>query len=126
MSDLSADDLFNAPASAIAVRPKRKKKSKSRREPRFHVILWNDDDHTYEYVVYMLQELFAYPPEKGFMLAKKVDSTGRAIVYTSTLEKAEIKRDQILSFGPDPWMASSTGAATGPLIATLEKDAEDG
>ena len=119
MSDLPLEE--HSGATSTVVRPKRKKRAKSRREPRFHVILWNDDDHTYEYVVYMLQALFAYPPEKGFMLAREVDATGRAIVFTSSLAKAEIKRDQILTFGPDPWM----GIPTGPLIATLEKDAED-
>ena len=125
MTDSSTNDLFDSPAMSVMVRPKRKKKSQSRREPRFHVILWNDDDHTYEYVVYMLQVLFDYPPEKGFALAKEVDATGRAIIFTSSLEKAEIKRDQILIFGPDPWIASSAASSTGPLIATLEKDAEE-
>ena len=41
------------------------------------MILWNDDDHTYEYVIAMLMELFGYPPEKGFQMAKEVDTQGR-------------------------------------------------
>jgi len=32
----------------------------------------------------MLQQLFGHPREKGFMMAKEVDSTGRVIVDTTT------------------------------------------
>lgn len=27
---------------------------------RYNVILWNDDDHTYDYVIHMLKELFGH------------------------------------------------------------------
>jgi ATP-dependent Clp protease adaptor protein ClpS len=69
----------------------------------------------------MLNVLFGYPVEKGFQLAREVDTRGRAIVFTSSLEQAEIKRDQILRFGPDPLLDHSTGS----IIATLEKVADD-
>ena len=109
--------------TAVGVRPKdqRKKKNKPKKEPRFHVILWNDDVHTYEYVIVMLHTIFGYPVEKGFQLAREVDTRGKAIVFTSSLEQAELKRDQILGFGPDPLLAASQG----PVIATLEKAPED-
>ncbi|GIW84364.1 MAG: ATP-dependent Clp protease adaptor ClpS [Thermogemmata sp.] len=74
----------------------------TRRQPPYHVILLNDDDHTYEYVIIMLKDLFGYPLEKGYQLAKEVDTRGRAIVCTTTLERAELKRDQIHAYGPDP------------------------
>jgi ATP-dependent Clp protease adaptor protein ClpS len=105
---------------AVIDRPKIRRKEKPKKEPRFHVILWNDDVHTYEYVILMLQNLFGYPIEKGFMLAKEVDTMGKAIIFTSSLEQAELKRDQILAYGPDPLMMESTG----PLVATLEKAPE--
>ena len=41
--------------------------------PPYHVILLNDDDHTYEYVIHMLQTLFGHPQERGFQLAVEVD-----------------------------------------------------
>ena len=99
----------------------RQKKDQSKKEPRFHVILWNDDVHTYEYVIIMLHTVFGYPVEKGFRLAREVDTHGRAIIFTSSLEQAEQKRDQILRFGPDPLLAESQGS----IIATLEKAADD-
>lgn len=78
------------------------KKEKTRKQPPYHVVLLNDEDHTYGYVIRMLQELFGHPPEKGYQMAKEVDSTGRVIVDTTTRERAELKRDQIHAYGADP------------------------
>ena len=88
-----------------------------RRQPPYHVVLLNDDDHTYEYVIIMLQQLFGHPPEKGFQLAKEVDKAGRAIVLTTTREHAELKRDQIHAFGPDPY---SSKDCKGSMSAEIE------
>jgi len=115
--------VFDVSDVAVGVRPKnrREKKEKPKKEPRFNVILWNDDDHTYEYVIIMLHTIFGYPVEKGFRLAREVDTRGRAVIFTSSLEQAELKRDLILGFGADPLLERSTG----PIIATLEKVAGD-
>jgi len=115
--------VSDAPAAAAEVLPKvrNKNKNKPKKEPRFHVILWNDDEHTYDYVIIMLHIVFGYSAEKGFQLAREVDTRGRAVVFTSSLEQAEIRRDQILGFGPDPLLAHSKGS----IIATLEKALED-
>jgi ATP-dependent Clp protease adaptor protein ClpS len=73
-------------------------------------VLLNDDDHTYEYVIEMLTSIFGYPVERGFELAKEVDSQGRVIVLTTHKEKAELKRDQITGFGADARLARSKGS----------------
>jgi len=86
------------------------KRKKPKRQPRYNVILWNDDDHTYAYVMTMLLELFAHPLEKGFLLAKEVDSSGRAILLTTTKEHAELKRDQVHAYGKDGAIASCRGS----------------
>jgi len=88
----------------------------TKRQPPYHVILWNDDDHTYEYVIEMMLRLFGYPFERGYQIAKKVDTEGKAVVITTTLEHAELKRDQIHAFGPDKRMARCQGA----MYATIE------
>jgi len=54
--------------------------------------------------------LFGYPKEKGHLMAKEVDTTGRVIVLTTTKEHAELKRDQIHAFGPDPHLARCKGS----------------
>jgi ATP-dependent Clp protease adaptor protein ClpS len=58
----------------------------------------------------MLQQLFGHPPEKGFLLAKEVDTSGRVIVLTTTREHAELKQDQIHAFGPDPMIPRCKGS----------------
>src|SRR3989304_3429998 len=70
-------------------------------QPRYHVILLDDDDHTYEYVIEMLRRLFGCSTERAFQLAFEVDHSNRVILDTTTLERAELKRDQIHTFGRD-------------------------
>ena len=89
--------------------------TRTRRQPPYHVILLNDDDHSYDYVIRMLKELFGHPEEKGFQLAKEVDTHGRVIVCTTSLERAELKRDQIHAFGPDPLIARCQGSMSAIL-----------
>ena len=89
---------------------KEKRQEKTKRQPPYNVVLLNDDDHSYEYVIIMLQQLFGHPPEKGYQMAKEVDSSGRVIVLTTTMEHAELKRDQIHAYGPDPLIARCKGS----------------
>ena len=99
--------------------PARSTGSKPKRQPRYHVVLWNDDDHTYEYVIAMLRRLFGIEPEKGFRIAEEVDQSGRAVVLTTTREHAELKRDQIHAFGADRLLARSKGS----MSASIEPEA---
>ena len=100
-----------------AAKPKEKKKKKPKRQPRYHVILWDDDDHSYDYVIEMMQDLFAHPKERGFEIAKEVDTTGRAICLTTTMEHAELKRDQIHAFGKDRFIARCQGSMKASIEA---------
>lgn len=85
-------------------------------QPRYNVILWDDPDHSYEYVIVMMKELFRVPMERGFQVAKEVDTSGRAILLTTTLEHAELKRDQIHAFGRDEYIERCKGS----MSATIE------
>src|SRR5437879_1777630 len=86
------------------------------KQPPYNVILLNDDDHTYEYVIRMLRQLFGHNEEKGYLMAKEVDTSGRVIVLPTTKEHAELKRDQIHAFGPDPLLDRCQGS----MSATIE------
>ena len=85
-------------------------KPKPRQLPPYHVILLNDDEHSYDYVIDMLESLFAQSAQQAFKIAEQVDRTGRAIVCTTHKERAELKRDQILSFGRDVRIARCKGS----------------
>ncbi|QDU22420.1 ATP-dependent Clp protease adaptor ClpS [Urbifossiella limnaea] len=89
--------------------------TRTRHQPPYHVILLDDDDHTFEYVAIMLLDLFAHPLETGFKLAEEVHKTGRAIVCTTSLERAELKQEQIHAYGPDPRSQHSSGSMTAVL-----------
>jgi ATP-dependent Clp protease adaptor protein ClpS len=101
-----------------SVLPKRQKQEKRnpKKQPRYNVVLWNDDDHSYAYVITMLLELFNHPVEKGYQLAHEVDTHGRVVVLTTTMEHAELKRDQIHAYGKDSQIVNCSGS----MSATIE------
>lgn len=114
MSDDSAVDML--------VRPRRQlqsaSKQRAKQQPRYHVILWDDSDHSYDYVIRMMMELFGRTEGEAYEIAKTVDTQGRVVVLTTTKEHAELKRDQIHAYGKDPLLARCAGAMT----ATIEPD----
>jgi len=118
----SAETTDEVPLSEI-VRPRRQQhKARPKRQPRYHVILWNDEEHSYEYVILMLRTLFGHQTEKGFQLAKQGDSNGRAVVLTTTREHAELKRDQIHAYGKDHEIDDCQGS----MWATIEAEGGEG
>ena len=36
----------------------KQQKKRPKKQPRFHVILWDDSDHSYDYVVLMMKQIF--------------------------------------------------------------------
>lgn len=85
-------------------------------QPRFwNVVLLDDQDHSYEYVIEMMQKLFGHPLERSFMIAKHVDADGRAICMTTHREHAELKVEQVHGFGRDIRISSCKGSMTAIL-----------
>ena len=82
----------------------------------FHVVLLDDDEHTYDYVIEMLQKLFFFPLDTAFQHAVEVDTKGRTIVITCALPEAEFGRDQIQGYGADPRMPESKGSMSAILV----------
>jgi ATP-dependent Clp protease adaptor protein ClpS len=97
-------------------RPAEKEEQKTEGLPPYNVVLFDDNDHSYEYVILMLRKIFGHSIEKGYEMAREVDSKGRVIVATTHLEQAELKRDQIQAFGPDPLIPRCKGS----MSATVE------
>ena len=102
----------SAPAKAKPARHTRPK------QPRpYNVVLLDDDDHSYDYVVEMLRALFAHSEEKAYQMAKEVDTNGRVIVLTTHKEHAELKSEQIMAYGADKRIQ----ACKGSMSATIEQ-----
>ncbi|MCS7025046.1 MAG: ATP-dependent Clp protease adaptor ClpS [Bryobacteraceae bacterium] len=83
--------------------------------PLFHVVLLNDDDHSYDYVVEMLQRLFLLSEAQAYQHAVEVDTVGRTIVLTAELPVASFAREQIQSYGADWRLPESKGSMTAIL-----------
>lgn len=106
----------------VVVRPKPARpdlKSKPKKQPPYAVILHNDDQHTFQYVIDLLMKLFAYPLEKAFVLTNQVHTQGKSIVWSGTLELAELKRDQVRGFGPDFYAMQKVDFPLGVTIEPL-------
>jgi ATP-dependent Clp protease adaptor protein ClpS len=80
------------------------------REPLYHVVILNDDEHTYEYVIEMLQAAVGLSEAQALARTVEADTSGSSIVSTCSLEEAEIRRDRIHGYGPDPRMPRSRGS----------------
>jgi ATP-dependent Clp protease adaptor protein ClpS len=109
---MAKDEQSRTPVAKVKTRPARKRRRKTKQLPPFNVVLLDDDDHTYEYVIEMLRSIFGHEEQKAFQMAKEVDNSGRVIVFTTHREHAELKRDQIHSFGLDWRIASCQGSMT--------------
>jgi ATP-dependent Clp protease adaptor protein ClpS len=97
------------------VTPEQQTESETKTAPLWNVVLLNDDDHTYDYVIDMLGKLFGLPVEKAFQCACEVDRAGRAVVDTTSRERAELKQDQIHSFGADWRIPRSKGSMSADI-----------
>jgi len=82
---------------------------KTRKQPPYNVIVLNDEEHTFEYVIELLTKLFSHSLLIAEKLTWQIHNSGRAIVLTTHKELAELKCEQVLEYGPDPRMSVSKG-----------------
>lgn len=97
-------------------RPTERQERRTQGLPPYNVVLLDDDDHSYEYVILMLKKVFGHPVKRAYEMAVEVDTRGRVVVATTHLEEAELKRDQVHAFGPDPLIPRCKGS----MSATVE------
>jgi len=86
--------------------------SEQRLEPPHQLILLDDNEHTYAYVMHMLGAIFGYGREKAYAIACIVDSDGRAVLMTGSKPEVELKQEAIHAFGADPLMPECKGSMT--------------
>ncbi len=98
--------------AATEVSPVTETRERDRLAPLYSVVLLDDSDHSYDYVVEMLQKLFLMSEAEAFAHAVEVDTTGRTVVITCELPQAEFARDQIQAYGADPRLPQSKGSMT--------------
>lgn len=104
------EDAATDQNAAVRSKPAARQATNRKRQPQYNVVLWDDDDHSYDYVELMMRQLFGHSSSMSYSIARTVDSSGRAICMTTTLEHAELKRDQIQAFGPDALIERCDGS----------------
>lgn len=96
--------------SKTTVSPETRAVEREQLVPLYRVVLLDDNDHTYDYVIEMLQKLFIFTLDEAFRHAEEVDRSGRTVLITCELPQAEFARDQIQSYGPDWRLPRSKGS----------------
>jgi ATP-dependent Clp protease adaptor protein ClpS len=104
------------PDVMVKTRPKTRTNARTRRIPPYHVILFNDDHHTVEFVVDVLRKALGYTEERCVQLTLLAHHSGRAVVWTGPKEVAELKADQIRTFH----QTLDDGRYLGPLGCDIE------
>ena len=76
----------------------------------FRVVLFNDESHTYDYVVEMLVVVCRLSREAAFRCAVEVDISGRTIVFYGSNKDCQDIAAKILNYGPDHRLPHSIGS----------------
>jgi len=93
--------------------------SKPKPLPPHAVIVLNDDEHSFDYVIHTFQKVFGYSTEKAYLLALTIHTEGRANVWSGSKEVAELKRDQVRSAGPDIYASKRVDWPLGVVVEPL-------
>ena len=109
-----SEPLF--PAAGPITKPKVKETTETRLLPPYHVILLNDDHHSFEFVIEVLRKAIGFTEEHAFLVTQEAHTKGRAIVWTGPKEVAELKAEQIQSFHE----VQPGGRKLGPLGVVIE------
>ena len=96
-------------ATATVAVPEVTTDPQTRRLPPYNVVILNDEEHTFPYVIELLIKLFRHDLPKAEELTWRIHTTGRAVVYTTHKELAELRRDQVIAYGADPRLETSKG-----------------
>ena len=111
--------MSDAPAEPTVVEPgaKPREETKSRRLPPYHVVLANDDRHSMDFVVQVLQKVLGVRVERAIALMLEAHTTGRSVIWTGPREVAELKAEQVHTVHE---IRTADQADLGPLDCTIE------
>ena len=98
------------PTAAVVAEPETDQWAGTEKAGLYRVILLDDDDHSYNYVIEMLQRIFYFSVRQALEHAREVDLTGRTVLITCGRQEAEFSRDQIQAYGPDPLIPRCLGS----------------
>jgi ATP-dependent Clp protease adaptor protein ClpS len=97
-------------------RPREREETRTRRVPPYNVILENDDYHSMEFVVEVLQKALGCNEQRAILFMHEAHTTGRAVIWTGPKEVAELKVEQIHTYSE----IRPAGRDLGPLSCLIE------
>ena len=119
MTNESIAVAIESPPQSKRQRREERSTDKPKRPPLYAVIVFNDEEHSFPYVIETFQKVFGYPLEKCSDLALQIHLAGKGIVWSGAQEIAEFKRDQIRSCGPDFYASKKVEFPLGVAIEPL-------
>lgn len=87
----------------------------SKNAPHYAVTILNDDDHTVAYMCSVIEKVFQTSSLEAFLLAMQVHEYGRARVWSGPKELADLKAEQVRTFGNDYATEYPLGTLVEPL-----------
>jgi len=117
----AVEDEATSPAAAPPT-PQRSAKpaedtQKPKPQPPYAVVVLNDEEHTFDYVIEVLCKVCPLRVMDAMKLAWQIHYKGKAVVWSGSKEVAELKRDQIRGFGPDMYASETVRF---PLAVKIE------
>ena len=115
METLTADD----PDVQVTTKKQAEHETKSEHVKKYVIIMHNDDDHTYDYVVLLINKVFGYELTRCVALTSQINDHGLAMVWIGTQEVGELKCEMIANAVPD---VNNGKKVLYPIRATLEPE----
>jgi ATP-dependent Clp protease adaptor protein ClpS len=100
----------------VTTKPKEREQTRTRKLPPYNVILENDDYHSFEFVMEVLQKVLGCDQQRAYVLTHLAHTSGRAVIWTGAKEVAELKVEQVRSL-PE---IRADGTKFGPLGCIIE------
>jgi ATP-dependent Clp protease adaptor protein ClpS len=116
-TETTSPPAVDPPPTRVRVAPESRPSPRTKNQPPYAVVLHNDDINRFEWVIGVLTRVLRCGGMKAFWLVMKAHVGGRAIVWSGSLEVAELKAEQIRGVGPDPQKVS---AGAMPLQTSVE------
>lgn len=117
--------LSNTAEPAVA-EPQTQTDEREQVQPPWEVVVFNDEEHSYQYVIMVFVRVLQISTERALDLAYEIDNCGEAVVAGGlTQQKAEAIASAIAGYGPDPFMVQINIAKGRPLegLKTLAQPA---
>jgi ATP-dependent Clp protease adaptor protein ClpS len=95
---VAVNNSSSTPDVGITTKPREREETHTHRQPPYNVILENDDDHSFEFVMEVLRKVLACTEQRAFQLTHEAHTNGRAIIWTGAREVAEFKVEQVQTF----------------------------